>query len=61
MTDRELMPLSEFPPDKAAAIIAAAYASTPPPRWRNLGNAMIESRAWHEWHRVRGIEEPDDT
>jgi hypothetical protein len=49
-----IMPLSEFPPEKQREIAEAVAASKPPPRWIDLGLAMIPSRAWYEWHWARG-------
>jgi hypothetical protein len=49
-----VMPLSEFPPEKQAAIAEAVSKPHPPPRWLHLGLARIQSRAWYEWHWERG-------
>ena len=51
----DVMPLSEFAPDKRAEIERLAAADAPPPRWLSLGPAQIMSRAWYEWHVRRGL------
>lgn len=52
----EIMPLHEMP--NAVEIVALVRQPTPPPKWLDLGLAMITSRAWYEWHWARGID-PD--
>lgn len=53
--DDGVMPLSEFSPERRAAILDAVAKPYPPPRWINFAaGARHESRAWMEWHWARG-------
>lgn len=59
--ERAAMPLSQFPPEKRAAIEAAVAQPEPPPKFIYFGApdsprplAWMESRAWFEWHWRRG-------
>lgn len=49
-----VMPLNEFPAEKRTEIERAVARRTPPPRRIPCGGALIESRAWWEWHWSRG-------
>lgn len=57
-----VLPLSEFTESHRAEIEAKVAADSPPDKWIYLGPsdspyplAVIESRAWYEWHWARGI------
>lgn len=52
------MPFDDFDIDKQRQLAAAAMADERPDKWLHLGHAIIESRAWYEWHWHRGID-PD--
>ena len=59
----EMMPLSEFSPEHRARIEYEVSLPHPPPRYREMGGtyrplAIIDNRAWWEWHWARGID-PD--
>ena len=45
-----------FPPAKCEEIEALALADKPPPRWLTFELFQLESRAWYEWHWIRGID-----
>jgi hypothetical protein len=51
-----ILPLTEFSEAERQEIERLAAAPTKPPRWMSLGFALIQSRAWYEWHRLRGID-----
>ena len=53
--DHGVMPLWEFPEDHLEHILDLALSHRKPPRhFGEPGVFQMESRAWHEWHWVRG-------
>ena len=59
---RNAMPLDQFPEDRRRIIELLVAEPAPPARWKYYGPsdsprplAMMESRAWLEWHWQRGI------
>lgn len=49
-----VMPLEEFPEWKQAEIASLVAGQWPPPRILDSALCQMESRAWWEWHWVRG-------
>lgn len=49
-----VMPLSKFPTYHQLEIARLVARPTPPPRWLKFELCEMESRAWYEWHWVRG-------